>query len=104
MLAALIASNEVDAAALTGAQIRDKMRSTSDLTGEVVTPGVAGFATAVGLITQGKPINYEGASGPCDFDENGNVKTRMVHFKIANQAFSNIAVYDCVGSPDCPAM
>jgi hypothetical protein len=104
MLAALIAAQTSDPAAITGTQIRDNMRSTSDLTGTVVTPGVAGFTQAVQLITQGKPINYEGAQGPCDFDENGNVKNRLVHFQIANIAFANIGFYDCVSSPTCPAM
>ena len=34
----------------------------------IIRPGPGEFARAAGLIAQGQPINYEGASGPCDFD------------------------------------
>lgn len=43
----------------------------ADPNGEKVGPGE--WAKAKKLIDDGKPINYEGASGSCDFDENGDV-------------------------------
>jgi ABC-type branched-subunit amino acid transport system substrate-binding protein len=103
MLATLIASAaQADPTAVTGAQIRAAMRSTSDLAGQVVYAGVNGFASAVGLIGQGLPINYEGAQSPCDFDENGSVSTRFSHFVVRNAAFADMGVYNCVASADCP--
>jgi hypothetical protein len=108
MLATLAAANlaavngQPDPTATTGAEIRAAMRGTSDLAGQVVRTGVADFAMAVGLIGQGLPINYEGAQSPCDFDESGSVSTRFSHFVIQNGAFADVAVYDCVSSPNCP--
>ncbi len=103
MLAALSAANgQPDPTAITGAQIRAAMRGTSDPSGQIVRTGVDEFATAVGLISQGLPINYEGAQSPCDFDESGSVATRFSHFVIQDNAFKDLEVYDCVSSPDCP--
>ena len=42
---------------------------------------------AKAAIAAGKKINYEGASGNCDFDENGNVKGVYGHYEIENGAF-----------------
>jgi len=103
MLASLIAAQALDdPSAVTGKQIRDAMASISDPDGKVVRPGVKGFTTAVNQIEQGKPINYEGAQGPCDFDENGNVTNDLIHFVIAKGAFKDQEIYDCVSSPSCP--
>jgi hypothetical protein len=102
MLATLIAANgQPDATAITGPQIRAVMRSTSTAGGQVVRTGVDELAKAVGFITQGVPINYEGAQSPCDFDDNNSVTTRFSYFDIANGAFRDLQVYDCVASPDC---
>ena len=102
MLASLIAAQgQPDPTAITGQQVRDAVASTSDPTGDVVRPGVEGFASAVALIKQGKPINYEGAQGPCDFDQYGNVTNDLIHFVIKNSAFEDQDLYDCVSSPSC---
>jgi branched-chain amino acid transport system substrate-binding protein len=53
------------------AKIKDALRSISDGKGEVVRPGE--WAKAKKLLAEGKDINYEGASGNADFDENGDV-------------------------------
>ena len=38
-----------------------------------LSAGVAGIARALALIAAGEDINYQGAAGPVDFDENGDV-------------------------------
>ena len=53
--------------------IRDALRSIANPPGEVVGPGVAGIGRALAVIAEGGDINYEGASGAVDFDENGDV-------------------------------
>ena len=53
--------------------IRDALRDVANPPGEVVGPGAAGIQKALALIASGQDINYEGASGPVDFDENGDV-------------------------------
>ncbi|WP_108880159.1 ABC transporter substrate-binding protein [Anderseniella sp. Alg231-50] len=59
------------AGAADRAKIKDALRAISDGKGEVVRPG--DWAKAKKLIADGKDINYEGASGSADFDENGDV-------------------------------
>ena len=52
--------------------IRDALRDIANAPGEIVGPGTAGFAGALGLLAGGTGINYEGASGPVDLDGNGD--------------------------------
>lgn len=105
MLATLIAArDQADPSALTGAHIRDALRTTSDPAGEIVRTGTAEFTKAVALIQKGQPINYEGASGPCDYDQDGNVVTRIARFTVTGGTFMDSVIYDCVQDPSCPAV
>jgi len=56
---------------ITGTTIRDNLRAVANPPGEVVTYNE--FAKAFDLLKQGKEINYEGVSGPVDFDEVGDM-------------------------------
>ena len=47
------------------------LRDVATPPGEVVRPGE--WAKAKKLLSEGKDVNYEGASGNVDFDENGDV-------------------------------
>ena len=58
---------------MTSKNIRDHLRKVAAPPGEVIKPGE--FKKAFGLLDQGKDINYEGAAGSVDFDENGDVVT-----------------------------
>ena len=53
----------------TGTAIRDSIRKISQGSGAKVDNAVDGLK----LLAQGKEINYEGASGPCDFTETGDI-------------------------------
>lgn len=55
--------------------IRDALTAVANPPGEVVGPGE--FAKALELIANGSEINYEGAAGSQDFDENGDVPGRI---------------------------
>ncbi len=104
-LAALIASNDLeDASTVEAEAVRDAVRSTSEASGEIVGTGVTELGRAVKLIGKGQAINYEGASGPVDFDESGNTKVRWVHFFIKGGSFQDDVVYDCVESATCEAI
>ena len=67
-LAAAKAGSTTDSAA-----IRDALREVANAPGEIVGPGRASIAKALQLIADGKDINYEGAGGNVDFNENGDV-------------------------------
>lgn len=56
-----------------GAAIRDMVRQITGPGGEVVNPGVEGFARAHEILAAGGRITYVGATGPITFDENGDV-------------------------------
>ena len=56
---------------LTAANIRDELRNVANPPGEVIKPGE--FQKGFDLLKAGKKINYEGAAGSVDFDQNGDV-------------------------------
>ncbi|GIX13885.1 MAG: ABC transporter substrate-binding protein [Paracoccaceae bacterium] len=61
----------------SGQAIRDTLREISQGGGETVDNAVDGIA----LIAQGRKIDYSGASGPCDFDELGDITGTQFLFK-----------------------
>ena len=67
-LAAAKAGTTTDSAA-----IRDALRDVANAPGEVVRPGEEGIRRALELIAAGEDVNYEGAAGSVDLDENGDV-------------------------------
>jgi hypothetical protein len=107
MLAAVaaVAHNHLgDPTLVTGTQIRDALRTINDPAGTIIRPGRDEFAKAVNLLYGGQAINYEGASGPVDFDALGNIVHRLVYWNVQNQQFTDLVKYDCVNSSSCPAM
>jgi len=52
-------------------KISAALREVASAPGEIIRPGE--WEKAKGLIAEGKDINYEGAAGKADFDENGDV-------------------------------
>jgi len=90
-----------DAEQVTGAMIRDSMRAINDRAGEPVDAGIAGFARAAQLIHDGKPVDYQGASGPCDFDARGDIVAQLARFRVQGQ-FVDVEKFDCVADKECP--
>ncbi|WP_440997925.1 ABC transporter substrate-binding protein [Arhodomonas sp. SL1] len=60
--------------------IRDNLRSVGNPPGEMIYPGE--FAKAAELIANGEEIDYEGASGSINFDDNGDVPGTFAHWAI----------------------
>ena len=88
-LAAAKAGTTTDSAA-----IRDALRDVANPPGEVVGPGVDSIKRALELIKQGKDINYEGAGGSQDFDENGDVISTIEIWKIEGGAIVSTGRYE----------
>jgi hypothetical protein len=111
LLAVIKASQQVEdpATQITPAAVRDNLKtlsvpSTQDPNRRVVTAGPAALAEAIAAIAD-EPrvnINYDGASGPVDFDAAGNVSSRGALWSIQGQKFIEPIVYDCVTSSACP--
>ncbi len=55
------------------AAIRESIRRITDPGGEVVHAGPQGFAKALQLIKEKKPVRYVGVIGPVQFDRNGDI-------------------------------
>lgn len=84
-LAAELAGTTTDSAA-----IRDAIRDIANPPGEVVGPGVDSIMRAFELIADGEDINYEGAGGNQDFDENGDVFSTIEVWKIEGGAVVSV--------------
>jgi hypothetical protein len=104
-LATLKASKGLeDPTSVTGAAIRDAMKELNELDGELIRVGPAEFAKAAQAIADDRPINYEGASGPCEFDAYGRAKNRISHWRVRDGQAIDVGVYDCVEDATCPKM
>ena len=59
---------------LDGAAIRDRLRAVAGSPGTVVVAGPTGVAEGLRTLADGGEIDYEGASGSVDWDENGDLR------------------------------
>lgn len=66
------------------AAIRDSIRKVTDPAGEVVHAGPQGFARALQLIKDKKPLRYVGVIGPASFDRNGDIVGPFRTWRITN--------------------
>jgi ABC-type branched-subunit amino acid transport system substrate-binding protein len=102
-LATMIAVKDMaDPLQVTGAQIQAALWTINDPNGTVITAGPDQIAKAIPLIQAGMPINYQGVSGPLDWDSNAKVLGAAAHWKIENGRFVDHDVYDCTTNPPCP--
>lgn len=69
---------------LTGPSIRDAIRQVHVPNGAPVGTGPAEFKRALELIKAGKPIKYFGATGPLEFDKNGDVTGPALVWRITH--------------------
>jgi len=66
------------------AAIRDSIRKVTEPGGEVVFAGPQGFARALQLIKEKKPLRYVGVIGPVQFDKNGDIVGPFRTWRITN--------------------
>ncbi len=78
--------------------IRDAMRAVSGPPGTEVGPGADEIKRALELLRDGQQINYQGASGPVDLDENGDVAGAMGIWKIQGGALVTDRVVTTFGA------
>jgi len=57
---------------VSGTVVKDNLRAVSNPPGAVVSS----YEDGARLLREGKKINYEGASGSCDFDAIGDILSR----------------------------
>ena len=104
-LAALKASVGLsDPSTVTGAQVQQALSQINDPNGTIVRTGTEAFKQAIPLISAGAAINYDGASGPVDFDANGSIFQKLSLYQGQGGAFVDVQKFDCVSSPSCLAL
>jgi branched-chain amino acid transport system substrate-binding protein len=81
---AIQAANSAERAAIRGA-----LRSVANAPGEIVGPGE--FARARTLLAAGTAVNYEGASGPIEFNATGDAQGRIEHWRVQNGRITSVA-------------
>ena len=82
-------------APINGVAIRDRLRKVSNPPGELVGAGPSELKKGFRLLEDRQKINYEGASGSCDFDDNGDVVTPIEIWKFAGGAITTVRLeYD----------
>jgi ABC-type branched-subunit amino acid transport system substrate-binding protein len=104
LLAATVAAGNVrHPHEVTAANIRESLTKINNPAGAKIRPTVDNFRSAVRLIGQGKPINYEGAYNSDDWDAVGDIFPPLVHWKVEKQQFVEYELYDCSPQkPLCP--
>ena len=66
----------------TSEAVRDSLREVANPPGEKIYAGANEIEKGFNLLSQGEEINYVGASGPIDFDKNGDVTSPMQVFNV----------------------
>lgn len=87
---AIHASGASDFDKYRGKAIRDNLRKVANPPGEKIFATVEDYRKAFRLLDQGKAINYEGASGSVDFDEQGDVYSGILIWKVENGKIKNV--------------
>lgn len=72
--------------------IRDHLREVANAPGEVILPGE--WSKAVELLAAGEDIQYSGASGSIEFDNNGDVAGSFAHWVIEDGAIRTVRVFE----------
>ncbi len=72
--------------------VRDALREVANPPGETILPGE--WAKARELIAAGQDIDYAGASGPHDFDDNGDIAGVIGHFVIEGDGYVEVGIVE----------
>lgn len=82
-----------DPAAITGRVLRDRLRDVANAPGERIDAGkVENIVRALELLRDGEAIQYSGAAGPADFDDNGDVITPIAITQLVDGNFETVMV------------
>ncbi len=73
------------------AAIRQNLRVVANAPGEMVGPGE--FARARQILQGGGQVNYEGASGPVEFNQAGDAQGRIEHWEVRQGRVTSVGQY-----------
>jgi hypothetical protein len=94
-----------DPLSVTGEQVKEAIPGLADLSAVIVRPGPTSLATGVMALDGGATVNYEGASGPVDYDVNQNVKDQLSHFHVIDhETVQDLEQYNCIANSDASTL
>lgn len=86
---------------ITGTVLRDRLREVANAPGQKIVAGdMDSIVAGVKAIMNGEDVDYIGAAGPVEFDENGDVITPMAVWKFTGGTTETIRV---IAAEDIPA-
>ena len=87
-------------------KIRDGLFAVSrpSSSGSSQTVGPGNIGDALNDLQQGKDINYEGASGDCDFDESGDVIGNYIIWKVVHPSSTTQPAFETIGKIPASAL
>ena len=88
------------ASELDGRTIRDNLRPVANPDGARIDGGKPeNFAKAMEMLRNGESINYSGAAGACDFDDNGDVKTPIALWRFTEDGTKTVQIQSATDIP-----
>ncbi len=72
--------------------IRDALRDVANAPGQVVGPGAEGVAAALEAVRAGTDVDYDGAAGSIEFDENGDVLLGAIEIWRVDEATETLVI------------
>ena len=88
------------ASELDGRTIRDNLRPVANPDGARVDGGKPeNFVKAMEMLRNGESINYSGAAGACDFDDNGDVKTPIALWRFTKDGTKTVQIQSATDIP-----
>jgi ABC-type branched-subunit amino acid transport system substrate-binding protein len=92
-LAKAVAGGATDASEITGRVLADNLRPIANPPGtEVLAGDQASITAALQALKDGQDIDYVGAGGTVDFDENGDVKTPIAIWKFTEDGTETVEI------------
>ncbi len=92
-LAKAVADGMTDASEITGRVLADRLRPIGNPEGENIIAGSQEEVTkALRLLKEGQDINYVGAGGSVDFDDNGDVKTPVAVWRYTESGDETVQI------------
>lgn len=100
-LAKAIADGITDASEITGRVLADQLRPIANPPGERIIGGSqAEITKALQMIRDGQDIDYVGAGGSVDFDQNGDVKTPVAIWKFTEDGDETVMIVKADDIPE----
>jgi branched-chain amino acid transport system substrate-binding protein len=87
------AADGMTADEITGSALAERLRPVANPPGETIVAGSQEEITkALQLISEGQEIQYDGAGGPVDFDEHGDVTTPIGIFEFTEDGIADVEI------------